>query len=216
MPVPGPVRACFKRAAEARIAFIRGYGLAAPDATTPRVGPGFDSAKALRPLALMICADAGLSRVDLRYNETYWALLQQLDPSARKGLRQEEEAFIDAVQDQCRMPRSGGLTTQLWQARDCVRDAYKGQRNGWLSRLSGPAYEERRARLFGTGRQPPERPGHRDRRSREQIPIAVSELADQYLMRRVTRASSSWAVSGGSSDRRPTTRLVCRVRQLLG
>ena len=45
--------------------------------------------------------------------------------------------------------------------------------------------------LLGTGRQPPERPGHRDRRSREQIPIAVSELADQYLMRRVTRASSS-------------------------
>ena len=27
--------------------------------------------------------------------------------------------------------------------------------------------------------------------SREQIPIAVSELADQYLMRRVTRAPSS-------------------------
>ena len=45
--------------------------------------------------------------------------------------------------------------------------------------------------LLGTGRQPPERPGHRDRRSREQKPIAVSELADQYLMRRVTRASSS-------------------------
>ena len=28
MPVPASIRACFKRAAEARIAFIRGYGLA--------------------------------------------------------------------------------------------------------------------------------------------------------------------------------------------
>ena len=142
MPVPAPLRACFKRAAQARIAFIRGYGLAASAAVSSRVGPGFDCAKAVRPLALMICADADLSRVDLRYNQTYWALLQQLDPSARKGLRQEEEAFIDAVQGQCRMPRLGGLTPQLWQARDCIRGAYEGQRNRWLSRLSGPAYEE--------------------------------------------------------------------------
>ena len=144
MPVPASIRACFKRAAEARIAFIRGYGLApgtlAP--VTQQIGPGFDCSKAVRPLALLICADADLSRVDLLYNQAYWALLQQLDPSARKGLRQEEEAFIDAVQDQCGMPRSGGLTPQVRQARDCVRGAYEGQRNRWLSRLSGPAYEE--------------------------------------------------------------------------
>ena len=88
MPVPASIRACFKRAAEARIAFIRGYGLApgtlAP--VTQQIGPGFDCSKAVRPLALLICADADLSRVDLLYNQAYWALLQQLDPSARKGL----------------------------------------------------------------------------------------------------------------------------------
>jgi uncharacterized protein/peptidoglycan hydrolase-like protein with peptidoglycan-binding domain len=142
IPVPASVRACFKRAAEARIAFIQGYGLAAPATITPRVGPGFDCTTAMRPLALMICADTDLSRVDLRFNQAYWALLQQLDPAARQGLRKEDAAFIDSVQDQCGLPRSGGLTAQVWQARDCVKGAYEGQRNRWLSRLSGPAYEE--------------------------------------------------------------------------
>jgi len=141
-PVPASIRACFKRAAEARIAFIRGYGLTASGIPSPRIGPGFDCSKAVRPLALLICADGDLSRVDLRYNQAFWALLQQLDPSARRGLQQEEEAFIDAVHDQCGMPRSGGLTTQVWQAHDCVRGAYEEQRNRWLSRISGPAYEE--------------------------------------------------------------------------
>jgi uncharacterized protein/predicted aspartyl protease len=142
MPVPASVRACFKRAAEARIVFIRGYGSAAPVAITPRVGPGFDCTKAARPLALMICADADLSRVDLGFNQAYWGLVQQLDPPARQGLRQEDVAFIDAVQNQCGLPRSGGLTPQVWQARDCVKEAYEAQRNRWLSRLSGSAYEE--------------------------------------------------------------------------
>jgi uncharacterized protein YecT (DUF1311 family)/predicted aspartyl protease len=142
MPVPASVRACFKRAAEARIFFIRGYGSVAPTAITKRVGPGFDCTKAARPLALMICADADLSRVDLGFNQAYWALLQQLDPSARQGLRQEDVAFIDAVQDHCGLPRSGGLTAQVWQVSDCVKGAYEAQRNQWLSRLSGPAYEE--------------------------------------------------------------------------
>jgi uncharacterized protein len=140
MPVPASIRACFRRAAEARIAFIQGYRGSAP--VSPQIGPGFDCTKAVRPLALMICADADLARVDLRFNQAYWALFQQLDPLARQGLRQEDVTFIDAVQDRCGVPRSGGLTTETWQARDCVRGAYEGQRGRWLSRLSGPAYEE--------------------------------------------------------------------------
>jgi len=145
LPIPASIRGCFKHAAEARITFIRGYGLLTPGPSAPvppRIGPGFDCTKVTRPLALMICADANLSRVDLRYNQAYWALFQQLDQSARQGLRREEDAFIDAVQDRCGMPRSGGLTPQAWQTLDCVRGAYEGQRSQWLSRLTGPAYEE--------------------------------------------------------------------------
>jgi len=145
LPVPTSIRECFRHAAEARITFVRSYGLTTPGtpaSAASRIGPGYDCNRVVRPLALMICADPDLSRMDLRYNQAFWALLQQLDPSARQGLRQEEEAFIDAVQDQCGMPRSGGLTPQVWQARDCIRGAYGGQRNRWLSRLSGAAYEE--------------------------------------------------------------------------
>jgi hypothetical protein len=39
------------------------------------------------------------------------------------------------VQDECGLPRSGGLTEQVSQTRDCVRSAYEGQRARWLSRL---------------------------------------------------------------------------------
>jgi hypothetical protein len=40
------------------------------------------------------------------------------------------------------MPRSGGLTTEAWEAHDCIKGSYEEQRNEWLSRLSGSAYEE--------------------------------------------------------------------------
>src|SRR6202035_473452 len=54
VPVPPAVKACFKTAAQARIAYIRTYGLASagapvivPRAGSPeRIGPGFDCAKA--------------------------------------------------------------------------------------------------------------------------------------------------------------------------
>jgi uncharacterized protein/predicted aspartyl protease len=145
MPVPATIRGCFKRAAEARIAFIRGYGLPAPGtlpAIPKRVGPGFDCSKAVRPLALIICADPDLAEVDFRFNQAYWALFQQLNGPARHGLLQEDAAFIDAVQEQCRVPRSGGLAAQEWQTKLCIRGSYEGQRIRWLFRLSDPAYEE--------------------------------------------------------------------------
>jgi len=145
MPVPASARACFKRAAEARIAFIRGYGPPASGSLTvapKRVGPGFDCSKAMRPLSLIICADTDLAEVDFRFNQAYWALFQQLDRSARQDLLQEDEGFIDAVQEQCRVPRSGALSAQVWQSKNCIRGSYEGQRVRWLFRLSAPAYEE--------------------------------------------------------------------------
>jgi gag-polyprotein putative aspartyl protease/Putative peptidoglycan binding domain len=40
------------------------------------------------------------------------------------------------------VPRAGGLTPQVWQARNCIKSAYDGQRVRWIARLSGPAFEE--------------------------------------------------------------------------
>jgi uncharacterized protein len=151
LPVSSAVKECFRRAGEARAAYLRSYGLAAgrpsalpalPPGSQEPVGPSFDCANAVHPLTLLICADADLARVDLQFNQAYWALAHQLDQSARQGLRDEDVAFIDAVQDNCGVPRSGGLTTQVWRTRDCLKGGYEGQRARWLSRLSGPAYEE--------------------------------------------------------------------------
>ena len=84
-PVSASVRACLKQAAVTRIAYLRTYGVAtegAPPSQAPRVvgrnriGPSYDCDKAGYPLALLICADADLSRLDLRFGQAYWALFQ--------------------------------------------------------------------------------------------------------------------------------------------
>jgi uncharacterized protein YecT (DUF1311 family) len=94
------------------------------------------------PLALMICADRDLSLVDFRFNQAYWALLQQLGPGGQRQLKEEDIAFIDQVQERCGVLRFGLLNAETWRSRDCVKDAYQQQRNMWVARLRGPAREE--------------------------------------------------------------------------
>jgi S1-C subfamily serine protease/uncharacterized protein len=150
-PLSVSTKACFKRAAVARIAYIRAYGATiegAPSSPSPgatghnRIGPSFDCSTAGYPLALLICADSDLSRLDLRFGQAYWALFQQLGPAGQPQLKQEDLAFFEQVQAQCNLPRSGPLTAEAWRARDCVRDAYEKMREAWLARLTGPAREE--------------------------------------------------------------------------
>ena len=151
-PVSASVKACFKQAAVARIAYIRAYGVtgggSAPALPSPRavgrnrVGPSFDCTTAGYPLALLICADDDLSRLDLRFGQAYWALFQQIAPADQPRLKEEDLAFFDQVQAQCGLPRSGQLTAEVWRSRDCVRDAYAKMREAWIARLTGPAYEE--------------------------------------------------------------------------
>jgi uncharacterized protein len=82
-PVPVTVKACFKRATEARIAYLNAYGktasaaqpsapeapaaTAAPQAvtSTEKIGPSFDCGKAVRPLGKMICSNPELWQIDL-------------------------------------------------------------------------------------------------------------------------------------------------------
>src|SRR5271165_3124513 len=150
-PVSASIRACFNRAAVARIAYLRAYGVTAGSAPTSpspravsrdRTGPSYDCSIAGYPLALMICADSDLSRLDLRFGQAYWALFQQLGPAGQPQLKEEDLTFFDQVQGQCYVPRSGPLTAEAWRSRDCVRDAYEKMREAWLARLTGPAYEE--------------------------------------------------------------------------
>jgi uncharacterized protein/predicted aspartyl protease len=151
IPVPPAIKACFKSAGEARITHIRAYGSTAPGpstvtspptATSGRIGPGFDCSKAAAPLALMICGDPGLSQLDFRFNQAYWALFQRLGPGGQAQLKAEDIQFIEQVQQQCGLSPSGPLTPAAWQSRDCIKDAYERQRQAWVARLIGPAYEE--------------------------------------------------------------------------
>ena len=125
-----------------------GYGVSARTASLPgdaargRIGLSFDCSKAGYPLALLICADADLSRLDLRFGQAYWALFQQLGPAGQPQLKEEDLNFFEQVQAQCEVPRSGPLTAEAWRSRDCVRDAYEKMREAWLGRLTGPAREE--------------------------------------------------------------------------
>jgi predicted aspartyl protease len=150
-PVSASVKACFKRAALARIAYIRAYGVTAGRTPAPpsvwagghdRIGPSFDCSTAGYPLALLICTDDDLSRLDLRFGQAYWALYQQLGPAGQPQLKQEDLAFFDQAQERCGVPRSGALTAEVWRSRDCVRSAYQKMREVWLARLTGPAREE--------------------------------------------------------------------------
>jgi clan AA aspartic protease (TIGR02281 family) len=152
IPVPTPIKECFKQAGEARIAYLRAYGATAADGATSsvasetapsgRVGPSFDCSKAASPLTLLICRDDTLSRVDLAFNQAYWALYQQLGPVGQLQLQEQDIAFIEQAQEQCGLPASGPLTKEEPQSRECVENAHEKMRTTWIGQLTGPAREE--------------------------------------------------------------------------
>jgi clan AA aspartic protease (TIGR02281 family) len=150
-PVPASVKECFRQAGEARIAFLRAYGVAAGGAPSPvsapaaangRVGPSYDCGKVTSPLALLICGDPKLSRLDLSFGQAYWALFQQLGPAGQPQLKEEDIAFLNQVQGQCGLLPAGPVTVQASQSRDCVENAYEKMRVAWIGQLTGPAREE--------------------------------------------------------------------------
>jgi clan AA aspartic protease (TIGR02281 family) len=144
-PIPASVIACFKRAGEARVAYLRAYGIGDEGAAAPRtaaLGPSFDCGKANSALAQLICGDPELSRLDLAFNQAYWALYQQLGSSGQAQLKQQDQEFIAEVEDRCGLSTSPPATAAPSQARDCVLNAYQNMRNAWLSQLAGPALEE--------------------------------------------------------------------------
>lgn len=145
LPVSETIKDCFRRAAVGRIAFLRAYRdqLRPPaQAREDKIGPSFDCQNASRPLALIICADPELAKTDLFFNQAYWALMQQLDEPSRQDLKQEDADFIEQVQSECGLPSSGALTSEVWNARNCIQNAYEEQRKAWISEASGAAREE--------------------------------------------------------------------------
>jgi Putative peptidoglycan binding domain len=91
---------------------------------------------------MMICADRELSRVDLLFNQAYWALLQQLPERERQRLKDEDVEFLNDVQEGCGIPHTGRLPADIGHARNCAREMYLEQRTTWLSRITGAAHDE--------------------------------------------------------------------------
>jgi S1-C subfamily serine protease/uncharacterized protein len=150
-PVPASIIECFKQAGAARVAFLRAYGATGGGPPPPagsqtttggRIGPSFDCGKAASPLTFLICGDTQLSRVDLSFNQAYWALFQQLGVVGQAQLKEQDLEFIQQVQGQCGLPISGPLTETATQSRDCVESAYEKMRAVWIGQLTGPAREE--------------------------------------------------------------------------
>jgi hypothetical protein len=71
------------------------------------------------PLALMICADPELSRTELRFNQAYWALFQLLGEAGRRQLKEEDVQFLEHAQEECGMPRVGGLSAAAMCLQSC-------------------------------------------------------------------------------------------------
>jgi uncharacterized protein/membrane protein implicated in regulation of membrane protease activity len=158
LPLAPQIRECMARAGEARIAYLRAYGSPPPaqgvqpptSGPTPpspskagaiapaRIGPSFDCGQATQPLARMICASPWLSKLDLRFAQAYYALLEQVGPAGRSSLRQEAIGFTSSVATECEIPETGPAR----RTRHCVADLYRRQRSLWISRLQGPAHEE--------------------------------------------------------------------------
>lgn len=158
LPLAPQIKSCMARAGEARIAYLRAYGSPTsahaaqtpPPAPTPpspsevgattpaRIGPSFNCGQATQPLARTICASPWLSKLDLRFAQAYYALLQQVGPAGRSLLRQEAVDFTNSVVTECGIPETGPAR----RARHCVAQRYRRQRSVWISRLQGPAYEE--------------------------------------------------------------------------
>jgi Putative peptidoglycan binding domain len=118
-----------------------------PVGVTEQVGPSFDCRAAKQPLAQTLCADADLSRVDLRFAQAYWALFSQVGDSGSRDLKQEDLRFLDAVQQQCGIPRSGPVVAQTEVTRNCVKNAYEAQRTVWILRLTPPFSQEANRRI---------------------------------------------------------------------
>jgi peptidoglycan hydrolase-like protein with peptidoglycan-binding domain len=112
-----------------------------PNVASDRIGPSFPCTKATQPLALTICADPRLSRVDLMFVQAYQALRQQTGDAGSKSLRQEEADFHNKVLRECGIPDQGKAISDA-NVRNCIEQFYTNQRTAWISRLSGPTYQE--------------------------------------------------------------------------
>jgi hypothetical protein len=118
-----------------------------PAARAPnRVGPSFNcaaSAVANQPLAQIVCYSDDLARLDLSYLMAYMAAWQSVGEQGRPALRNEANALVLAVTEQCELQKSGALGRRPSEGEiACIKVQYERERRALVGRLSGNALEE--------------------------------------------------------------------------
>jgi peptidoglycan hydrolase-like protein with peptidoglycan-binding domain len=106
------------------------------------VGPSFDCGEASTPLTRFICAMPNLSRMDLEFDQAYYALRQQVGPAGLQALKQEAIAFQKQFGQRCGISASGDLPPDAGALGTCLYREYATQRLVWVSRLTGAALQE--------------------------------------------------------------------------
>jgi hypothetical protein len=106
------------------------------------IGPSFDCDKVTTPLAHFICARSDLSRTDLEFVQSYYALRQQVGPAGWPALKREDLDFQNRVAQQCGITTTGALPSDSAALAACLQQKYEQQHVDWLARLAGAAREE--------------------------------------------------------------------------
>lgn len=106
------------------------------------IGPSFDCAKVRTPLAQFICSIPTLSKLDLEFVQSYYALRQQVGPNGWQSLKVEAVNFETRAMQQCGISPSGTLPSDRNALQQCLIETYEAQAENWRSRLRGPALEE--------------------------------------------------------------------------
>ncbi len=101
---------------------------------TRDLGPSFDCERANTPLPTLICADAGLRRVDLDMARAFYAL-RQLRPEAAAELKEASNDLVKRTLTTCRIPETGKVTAAVRKAIPCVAATYQRQRDAWSARV---------------------------------------------------------------------------------
>ena len=106
------------------------------------IGPSFDCSKAATPAQQLICSGPELSRIDLEYNQAYYAMRQQVGVSGWQALKVEAIAFQNQAVQRCGIPQSGSLPSDARTAAACLGTAFLEQRAVWIRRLQAAGAEE--------------------------------------------------------------------------
>ncbi len=158
------------------------------------LGPSFDCEKAVTPLPLMICEDAGLRRLDLELARPFYAL-RHLRPDDAAGLKAESNDLVKRTLETC-------LVTRI----DAVANRYEG----YLADL-GSEERERSAQAQAQARldEPhpcrgcPERAGRRRARCPRPIRFLKPQPAGARSPRRSNRLGSLRTGYRGLARSRP-------------